>query len=257
MKKPFLFVIGAFFLALFSFGTSANAATSATKTPSLSVPSVTTADTKISGTATKNVDVYVRLNNNKKIAATVANSKGKYTITLPKKYAVNTKLYVYAQPDKSSHYFYRIVTVKAASTTTTTNTSSSAKTTNKSSSNNSSSSSVAVAKVNDLMGNWKSSASGSYTQLWTFNNDTGLNQTLYKNKILNSKLLSNAVFNVKHVNGKVITLTYRGKGDKKTSTMYIRLVNKNKFYLVDSNNKLVSVKMGAAPAATYSFTRIK
>ncbi|MBW1604918.1 Ig-like domain-containing protein [Lactobacillus sp. Sy-1] len=260
MKKSLLFTIGTFVLAAFTLGAGVNAAKVNTKTPSLKVPNVTTSDTTISGTATKNVNVYVKLNNSKKVASTTSDSKGKYTIKLPKKYSVNTKLYVYAQADNSYNYFYRIVTVKSASTTSSSSASSSAATASSatsSSSSSSSSSSATTAKVSDLMGSWKSSASGKYTQLWEFDNDTGFNQTLYKNKTYDSKLLNNAVFNIKKVDGKVITLTYRGKGVSKTSTMYIRLVSKNKFYLVTSDNKLASVKVGNAPTATYSFTKVK
>ncbi|MHA8110530.1 Ig-like domain-containing protein [Lactobacillaceae bacterium Melli_B4] len=255
MKKSILYTIGIALLGVFAFGTNASAAKLNAASPSLSVPTVTTDQKEISGTATKNVNVYVKLNNDKQVATTTASKDGKYTIKLPKKYAVNTKLYVYAQPNNSYNYFYRIVTVAAANTTKT-NTTTNNKTTN-SSNNSGSASSTSVAKFDDLLGNWKSSASGKYTQLWTFNNDTGLNQTLYKNRNFNSKVLSNATFNVKNINGNVIEMTYRGKGIKKDSTMYVRLVSKNKFYLVDSNNKLLKVKVGEAPASTYSFTKIK
>ncbi|MHA8138001.1 Ig-like domain-containing protein [Lactobacillaceae bacterium Scapto_B20] len=265
MKKSILYTVGAALLGLFAFSTSASAASINTATPSLSVPTVTADQTEISGTATKNVNVYVKLNNDKQIATTTSSKDGKYTIKLPKKYAVNTKLYVYAQPSKSYNYFYRIVTVAAANTTTTTNnktttskTSTSKTNTNTSTTNTSSTSSTTGnVKFNDLLGSWKSSASGKYTQLWTFNNDTGLDQTLYKNQSYDSKILSNATFNVKSINGNLIQMNYRGKGITKNSTMYIRLVSKTKFYLVDSNNKPLNVKVGQAPAATYTFTKTK
>ncbi|MEJ6400057.1 Ig-like domain-containing protein [Nicoliella lavandulae] len=266
MKKSIFYTLGVLLLTFVTLGVSADAAKVDTHGLSLTIPTVTNKQTEISGTATKNTPVYVKLDNKKTVATTTASSDGKYTLKLPKKYAANTNLYVYVQPSKANYYFYKIITVKSndtssssssnsASSTSSSSSSSSSKTSTTSSS--SSSSTKTVAKVSDLAGNWKSSASGKYTQLWTFNNDTGLNQTQYKNKKYDSKILSNAVYNVKNVNGNVITMTYRGKGVKKTSTMYIRLVSSKKFYLVDKNNKLLKLKVGNAPTATYSFTKIK
>jgi len=248
---------------------TANAATKTTKTakkstyvsPSLSVNALYSNSKQVTGTATKGSKIAVKSSKNAKKnlgTATASSKTGKYTVKLAKAVKTNSNVYVYATNAKTKAYFYRIIRVQAAATKTATKkTTSTKKTTAKKTTAKKSTSTKKVTSYNikTPTGTWKSNTANKYSQVWTFSQKTGLNQTLYKNGKKVKTLVSYAKYDVDAKTPTFWKITYTPKGAKKAQTLYMRFTSASKFKVVNAKNQVVKTTAGVAPAANWTFSK--
>lgn len=256
MKK--LAVLTASLVAVFGFlglatSTQASAAskttTVATDSPSLSVNSVYSTSTKITGKATKGVSIIVRNAKKKTIATSTASKKtGAYTVKLSSKLKAGTKIYVYARNTTTKHYFYRIITVQSPKATAT---KTSSKTT-KSTTSSKTTSKAASFKVSTPTGTWQTKTYKGWAMKFDFSQKTGLNEYVTYGK-KTAHPVKNATYSVTAKTPTFWKVNVKAKnGDK--SNFYMRFTAKNKFVLVNSKNQRVKLSVGKAPASYYIFT---
>ncbi|WP_318765070.1 Ig-like domain-containing protein [Lactiplantibacillus carotarum] len=258
-------------------GITANAATKSTKkvtSPSLKVSAIYNNAKTITGTATKGSKITVKATKNakKNLGTATASKKGKYTVKLAKTLKTNSNVYVYATNPKTKAYYYEIIRVQAAAKKATTTkkaatkkassakaTSSSKKTTKKATTTKKTATKkTTAAKSFDIKapaGTWKSNTANKYSQVWSFSNKNGLQQTLYKNGKKVKTLVSYSNYKATATKtANVWKLTYKTSA-KKSSTVYMRYTSAKKFTLVNAKNKVVKTKAGVAPAASWTFTQ--
>ena len=246
-------------------GITANAATKKTTStyvsPSLKVNAIYNNSKTIKGTATKGSKITVKSTKNAKknlATATASRKTGKYTAKLSKTLKKNTNVYVYATNPKTKAYFYRIIRVQAAATKTATKkTTSTKKTTTKTTAKKTTSTkkSTASFSVKTPTGTWKSNTANKYSQVFTFSQKAGFNQTLYKNGKKVKTLVSYATYKVDAKTPTFWKITYTPKNAKKSSSFYMRFTSAKKFKIVNSKNQVVKTTAGVAPAANWTFTK--
>ncbi|GEO70179.1 Ig-like domain-containing protein [Levilactobacillus acidifarinae] len=244
-------------------GITANAATKKTTStyvsPSLKVNAIYNNSKTITGTATKGSKITVKSTKNakKNLATATASSKtGKYTVKLSKTLKKDTNVYVYATNSKTKAYFYRIIRVQAAATKTATKTTKKTTTTKTTAKKTTTAKkSTASFSVKTPTGTWKSNTANKYSQVLTFSQKTGFNQTLYKNGKKVKTLVSYAKYSVDAKTPTFWKITYTPKNAKKSSNFYMRFTSAKKFKIVNAKNQVVKTTAGVAPAANWTFTK--